>query len=85
MLKLMGQQVDVERHTSNGRIDVLIQTPEYVYIIELKRDRDPKNALDQISDKAYDWPFRAGNRKVYKIGASFSTATRRLEEWEIQE
>ena len=54
MLKLMGQQVDVERHTSNGRIDVLIQTPEYVYIIELKRDRDPSNALDQISDKGYD-------------------------------
>ena len=84
MLKLMGQQVDVERHTSNGRIDVLIQTPEYVYVIELKRDQDPSNAMDQISDKAYDWPFRAGNRKVYKIGASFSTATRRLEGWEIE-
>ena len=83
MLKLMGQQVDVERHTSNGRIDVLIQTPDYVYIIELKRDQDPSNALDQISDKAYDWPFRAGGRKVFKIGASFSTATRRLEGWEI--
>lgn len=84
MLKLMGQQVDVERHTSNGRIDVLIQTSEYVYIIELKRDLDPKNALDQISDKRYDWPFSAGNRKLFKIGASFSTATRRLEKWEIK-
>ena len=85
MLKLMGQQVDVERHTSNGRIDVLIQTPEFVYIIELKRDQNPQNALDQISDKAYDWPFSAGNRKVYRIGASFSTATRRLERWEIKD
>lgn len=84
MLKLMGQQVDVERHTSNGRIDILIQTPEYVYIIELKRDRDPSNALDQISDKGYDWPFSAGNRKVFRIGASFSTKTRRLEKWEIE-
>lgn len=84
MLKLMGQQVDVERHTSNGRIDVLIQTPDYIYIIELKRDQDPQNALDQISDKGYDWPFRAGNRKVFKIGASFCTATRRLEKWEIE-
>lgn len=83
MLKLMGQQVEVERHTSNGRIDVLIQTPEYVYILELKRDQDPSNALDQISDKGYDWPFAAGNRKVFRIGASFSTATRRLEAWDI--
>ncbi|MBQ4209482.1 MAG: AAA family ATPase [Prevotella sp.] len=33
MLKLMGQQVEVERHTSNGRIDALIQTDKYVYIL----------------------------------------------------
>ncbi|MGM9748219.1 MAG: AAA family ATPase, partial [Candidatus Cryptobacteroides sp.] len=26
MLKLIGQQVQVERHTSNGRIDILVQT-----------------------------------------------------------
>ena len=77
MLKLMGQQVQVERHTSNGRIDVLIQTDKYVYIIELKRDQDPNDALDQIDEKGYDWPFLADDRKVFKIGANFSTATRR--------
>ena len=81
MLKLMGQMVQVERHTSNGRIDVLIQTDKYVYIIELKRDRDPNDALDQIAEKGYDWPFLADDRKVFKIGANFSTATRRLEGW----
>ena len=81
MLKLMGQQVQVERHTSNGRIDVLIQTDKYVYIIELKRDQDPNDALDQIDEKGYDWPFLADDRKVFKIGANFSTATRRLEGW----
>lgn len=79
MLKLMGQQVQVERHTSNGRIDVLIQTGKYVYIIELKRDKDPEDALDQIDEKGYDWPFLAGGRKVFKIGANFSTKNRRLE------
>ena len=81
ILKLMGQQVQVERHTSNGRIDVLVQTDRYVYIIELKRDKDPQDALDQISDKGYDWPFLADGRKVFRIGATFSTANRRLEGW----
>ncbi|MBR1706983.1 MAG: PD-(D/E)XK nuclease domain-containing protein, partial [Bacteroidales bacterium] len=81
ILKLMGQQVQVERHTSNGRIDVLVQTDQYVYIIELKRDKDPQDALDQISDKGYDWPFLADGRKVFRIGATFSTANRRLEGW----
>ena len=83
MLRLMGQQVQVERHTSNGRIDVLIQTDKYVYIIELKRDKDPQDALDQIAEKGYDWPFAADGRKVFRIGASFSTTTRRLEGWKM--
>ena len=83
MLKLIGQQVQVERHTSNGRIDALIQTDKYVYILELKRDKDPQDALDQIDEKGYDWPFMADNRKIFKIGASFSTDTRRLEGWKI--
>lgn len=83
MLKLMGQQVQVERHTSNGRIDVLIQTDKYVYILELKRDQDSQDALDQIEQKGYDWPFRADGRQVFKIGATFSTATRRLQDWKL--
>lgn len=83
MLKMMGQQVQVERHTSNGRIDVLIQTDNYVYVMELKRDKDPQDALDQIEQKGYDWPFQADGRKVFRIGATFSTATRRLQDWKV--
>ena len=83
MLKLMGQQVQVERHTSNGRIDALIQTDKYVYIMELKRDKNPDDALDQIDDKGYDWPFLVDERKVFRIGANFSTKNHRLENWKI--
>ena len=83
MLKLIGQQVQVERHTSNGRIDALIQTDKYVYILELKRDKDPQDALDQIDEKGYDWPFLADERQVFRIGASFSSQTKRLENWKL--
>ncbi|MBP3256894.1 MAG: AAA family ATPase [Bacteroidales bacterium] len=85
MLKMIGQQVQVERHTSNGRIDVLIQTDKYVYIMELKRDKNPDDALDQIDEKGYDWPFLADDRKVFKVGANFSTKNHRLENWKIAE
>lgn len=84
-LKLLGQRVEVERHTANGRIDILIQTDRFVYIIELKRDKDPGNALDQIETKGYEWPFQADSRKLFRIGVSFSTKTRRIEEWKVQE
>ena len=83
MLKLIGQQVQVERHTSNGRMDALIQTDKYVYILELKRDKDPQDALDQIDEKGYDWPFLADERQVFRIGASFSSQTKRLENWKL--
>ena len=83
MLKMIGQQVQVERHTSNGRIDVLIQTDKFVYIMELKRDKNPDDALDQIDEKGYDWPFLADDRKVFKIGANFSTKNHRLEGWKV--
>ena len=85
MLKMIGQQVQVERYTSNGRIDVLIQTDKYVYIMELKRDKNPDDALDQIDEKGYDWPFLADDRKVFKISANFSTKNHRLENWKVKE
>ena len=83
ILKLLGQLVQVERHTSNGRMDALIQTDKYVYILELKRDKDPQDALDQIDEKGYDWPFLADDRQVFRIGASFSSQTKRLENWKL--
>ena len=84
-LKLLGQRVEVERHTSNGRIDILIQTEKYVYVIELKRDKDPDNALDQIVSKGYEWPFISDKgRKIFKVGINFSTATRRIEGWKVE-
>ena len=85
VLNISVQQLQVECHTSNGRIDVLIQTDRFVYIIELKRDKDPNDALDQIDEKGYDWPFMADERKVFKIGANFSTKNHRLENWVVKE
>ena len=51
IFKLMGFYVQVERHTSRGRMDVTIQTRDYVYIMELKVDKTAEEALKQIEDK----------------------------------
>ena len=83
LCKLMGQYTQVERHTSNGRMDIVVQTDQYVYIMELKMDASADEALKQIEDKGYAKPFAADPRKIFKIGASFSTKTRRIEEWKI--
>ena len=83
MCKLMGQFVQVERHTSNGRMDIVVQTEKYIYVMELKMDASADEALQQIEEKGYAKPFAADSRQLFKIGVNFASATRRIEEWKI--
>ena len=83
VFKLLGFYTDVERHTSDGRMDMLVQTKDYIYIFEFKIDKSADEALAQIEEKQYAKPFEQDNRKLYKIGVSFSTVTRRIEDWKI--
>jgi hypothetical protein bacD2_03749 len=83
ILELVGLDVEVERTTSNGRMDMLIKTKDYIYIIEIKVDSTADAALRQIDEKGYARPFASDSRKLYRIGVSFSTATRRIEDWKV--
>ena len=83
IMELLGEYVQAERSTSNGRIDLLLQTRDYIYIIELKINNTADAALQQIEDKGYDKAFAGDPRKIFKIGVSFSTENRRIEDWKI--
>lgn len=80
---LLGLYVDVERHTTDGRMDILLQTKDYVYIFELKIDQSADAALQQIEEKQYAAPFADDPRKLFKIGLNFSTETKRIDDWKI--
>ena len=81
MLKMMGLYVKTEYHTSRGRIDIVLDTDRYVYIIELKRDLDPQTALRQIEEKGYDKPFLASGKQIIKLGINFSSQTHTVDGW----
>ena len=85
IMELIGEYVQAERATSNGRIDLLLQTKDYIYIIEVKIDNTADAALQQIEEKGYAKPFVNDSRKIFKIGVSFSTENRRIEEWKVVE
>ena len=80
---LLGFYVEVERHTTNGRMDVLVQTKDYIYIIELKMDQSPDVALRQIEEKGYARPFASDSRKLFKIGVKFSSEKRCIDGWKV--
>lgn len=82
--RLMGFYIQAEYRTSNGRIDLLIGTDKYVYIIELKFNGTAAEALSQIEEKDYSLPFAIDDRQIIKIGANVSGETRNLEEWLIK-
>ena len=81
VFKLVGLYTQVEYHTSNGRIDLVLQTDRYVYIMEFKLNGTAEEALRQIDEKGYALPFAGDDREVLKIGANFSSETRNIERW----
>ena len=81
VFKLVGLYTQVEYHTSNGRIDLVLQTDRYVYIMEFKLNGTAEEALRQIEEKGYALPFAGDNREVFKIGVNFSSVTRNIERW----
>ena len=85
IFKLMGLYVQVERHTSRGRMDVTIQTPDYVYVMELKVDKSADEALKQIEDKQYAAPFATDPRKLFKVGVCFGSESKGIDEWKVVE
>ena len=68
----------------NGRIDLLIGTKEYLYIIKLKFNGSAQEAMQQINNKDYSLPFEQQDRTIIKIGANVSPRTRNIDNWTIE-
>ena len=77
--------VYTEKEQSQGRSDCIVETPDYVYIFEFKRDGTADEALQQIEAKGYARPYESDSRKLYKIGVNFSSETGTVEEWKTVE
>ena len=74
IVKMLGFYSTVaEKETSEGRIDCVVECPDYVYIIEFKLNGSAEAALKQIEDKGYAKPYAADNRKVIALGINFSS------------
>ena len=83
LTKLCGFYVKAEYHTSAGRIDMVLQTDKYIYVMEFKLDGTAEEALAQIEQKDYPLPFAADGKCVVKIGLNFSSQIRNIEKWVV--
>lgn len=80
---MMGLQTNIERHSARGSADMIIQTKNYIYMIEFKVNKSPEMAIKQIEEKKYALPFANDSRKLIKVGVEFSLSERNIKDWII--
>ena len=69
---LTNYSILVEPHTAKGRIDIMMETNDTIYVMELKFNKSAEEALAQIDAKHYADAFKMSGKKVVKIGLNFS-------------
>ena len=85
IFSFMNRHIQTQVKTCRGRADMVMQTPKTIYVFELKINKSAQEALEQIDEKGYMIPYTADGRKLVKCGISFSTQTRTIEDWVIEE
>ena len=75
--------VYTEKQQSEGRVDCIVETPNYIYIFEFKLDGTADEALAQIEEKGYARPYEADKRKLFKVGTVFSSETGTINDWKV--
>ena len=76
VLKSVGVYANGEVQTADGRVDMTVETPTDVYLIEFKLDDTAANAIAQIREKDYAAPFAFSQKRITLIGLGFSSEQR---------
>lgn len=76
--------VDVEVHTPNGRVDVVMETEDTLYLIELKLNKSVQSAMQQINLKQYGQRFARCGKPIVKVGVNFDAKKGNIEDWIIE-
>ena len=76
--------VDVEVHTPNGRVDVVMETEDTLYLIELKLNKSAQSAMQQINLKQYGQRFARCGKPIVKVGVNFDAKKGNIEDWIIE-
>jgi hypothetical protein len=80
IFKLVGECIEAESTTNDGRIDAVIKTSQAIYIFEFKLDDNP-TALDQIKEKEYYKKYLLDKRDIYIVGVNFDSVKGNLIGW----
>ncbi len=83
IFSLLGRYVDVEVRTSNGRVDMVMNSGKALYLFELKLNKSAEAAMQQINLKDYPTRFALSGLPIIKVGMNFNMERHTIEGWEI--
>ena len=79
----IGCRVEVEKMIATGRIDMVVETTNFIYVLELKLSNNGgvDAATEQIKAKQYAEPFKADKRKVTALAIELDDKGKGLVDW----
>jgi hypothetical protein len=78
VITLLGQYVEAEVSSAQGRADAVVKTKDIIYVFELKLNGTAEEAIQQIDGKGYLIPYQLDGRRLIKIGVEFSKEERNI-------
>ena len=85
VLKAIGAAVECEVKTHDGRMDMVVNLPDGIYIVEFKLDRPAAEAMEQIKGKDYAGKYALSKKRITLVGISFSSEKRTIVEEQVEE
>ena len=84
VFRLLGQFIDAEVRSANGRADAVVKTEKFIYVFEFKLNGTAEDALKQIDDKGYMIPYTLDGKSIIKIGVNFDMSIRNIADWKVE-
>jgi hypothetical protein len=83
IFSMLNVYVRTQVKCAGGRVDMVVWMPDATYVFELKVNGTAQEALEQIDQKGYAFPYQTEGRRVVKVGVRFNADTRVPEDWVI--
>ena len=79
----IGCRVEVEKMIATGRIDMVVEVTNFIYVLELKLSNNGgvDAAEEQMKAKQYAEPFKADKRKVIALAIELDDMGKGLVDW----
>ena len=84
IFRLIGIKLNAEVHTQRGRMDIVLELKDRVFIFEFKLNQTGAKAIEQIINNGYADQYQGEGKKIYLVGVNFNSQTKNIDDWQVQ-